>query len=208
MIVIEPSYEIMSPIDGEQILKHIELCGRVCYKSEGKISEGSAKTFVNMICNVKKHNSVLEHYSISVKFTNDRGFSHELVRHRIASFSQESQRYCAYAGDKFSNQITFINPTWFEKDSQQFQIWKNAMIQAELYYLYLIKQGAKPEEARGVLPNDTKTEVVITANLREWIHIFNLRCSKQAHPTMHRVMKPLLKEFQEKIPVIFDDVTY
>lgn len=208
MIVIEPSYEIMSPIDGEQILKHIELCGRVCYRSEGKISEGSAKTFVNMICNVKKHNSVLEHHSITVKLITDRAILAEITRHRIASYSVESQRYCSYAGDKFSNQVTFIKPQWCEKDDDLYKDWCYSLTLAEHTYLELIKKGVKPENARSVLPNSVKTEIVMTANLREWIHIFNLRCSKQAHPDMQALMKPLLKEFQEKIPVIFDDITY
>ncbi len=208
MKIIKPSYEILTPIDRVQILKHIELCGRVCYKSEEKMTEDSASGFVSMIQN-RNHESVLEHFSISVRFICNRGFTHELVRHRIASFSQESTRYCNYSKDKFGNEITVIEPAWFENDMFANSIegrkirWADAMKYAEKCYFDLIEAGMKPQYARGVLPIDLKTEIVITANLREWKHIFKLRNSKAAHPSMQELMGPLQEEFHKNLPEIF-----
>jgi thymidylate synthase (FAD) len=204
MEIIKPSYEILTDINGDDALKIIELAGRTCYKSEDKITEDSSTKFANMICNVYKHESVMEHYNVSVRFICNRGFTHEIVRHRIASFSQESTRYVNYV----NKTMKFIKPNWFEDDTPQMQIWESAMFFAEENYVALIEEGATPQQARGVLPIDIKTEIVVTTNLREWKHILKLRTSKQAHPSMHELMRPLLKEFQEKVPVVFDDVEY
>lgn len=199
--IIEPSFEILTPIDGEQILKHIELCGRVCYKSENLITEDSAKQFVEKI-KQRDHQSVLEHFSITVKFITDRGISHEIVRHRLASFSQESSRYCAYNKDKFGHEITVIRPSNLNDD--QYKLWKTAIEDAELMYFQLLNNGSTPEIARSVLPTCTKTELIVTANLREWKHIFEMRCSEAAHPDVRKIMIPLREEFRKRIPVIFD----
>lgn len=218
MRIIEPSYEILTEISegGIKELQHIERIGRVCYKSEDKITDDgeSAKKFVKMLIG-RGHEAMIEHSTLSVKFTVDRGVSHELVRHRIASFAQESTRYCNYSKDKFDNGVTFIKPFFFDKESENkniecginaYQLWENAMITAETFYLDLLKIGATPQEARSVLPNSTKTEITITANYREWRNFFKLRTAKAAHPQMQEVTRPLLKELKKKLPIIFDDI--
>lgn len=209
MRIIEPSYEILTEISkgGIKELQHIEKIGRVCYKSEDKITEDgeSAKKFVKMIIN-RGHEAMIEHSSLSIKFIVDRGVSHELVRHRIASFAQESTRYCNYSKDKFDNGITFIKPFFFNEPSTQYDLWKRVMEEAEYCYLHLLESGAAPQEARSVLPNSTKTEITITANYREWRNFFKLRTAKAAHPQMTQITRPLLKELKEKLPIIFDDI--
>ena len=218
MRIIEPSYEILTEISegGIKELQHIEKIGRVCYKSEDKITEDgeSAKKFVKMLIG-RGHEAMIEHSSLSVKFTVDRGVSHELVRHRIASFAQESTRYCNYSKDKFDNGVTFIKPFFFDENSENksakfginaYQLWENAMITAENFYLALLDIGATPQEVRSVLPNSTKTEITITANYREWRNFFKLRTAKAAHPQMQEVTRPLLKELKAKLPIIFDDI--
>ncbi len=210
MRVIEPSYEIFTEISegGIKELQHIEKIGRVCYKSEDKITEDgeSAKKFVKMLIE-RGHEAMIEHSSLSVKFTVDRGVSHELVRHRIASFAQESTRYCNYSKDKFDNGITFIKPFFFKEGTTEYEEWEDAMDNAEQSYLFLINDcGATPQEARSVLPNSTKTEITITANYREWRNFFKLRTAKAAHPQMQEVTRPLLKELKTRLPIIFDDI--
>ena len=209
MRIIEPSYEILTEISygGIKELQHIEKIGRVCYKSEDKITEDgeSAKKFVKMLIG-RGHEAMIEHSSLSVKFTVDRGVSHELVRHRIASFAQESTRYCNYSKDKFDNGITFIKPFFFGENTQNYKEWIYAMGIAEKSYLQMLKDGATPQEARSVLPNSTKTEITITANYREWRNFFKLRTAKVAHPQMQEVTRPLLKQLKTILPVIFDDI--
>ena len=216
MRLIKPSFEILTPIDRSQILKAIEVAGRTCYKSEDKITEDSASKFVEMIVG-RGHLSVVEHQTVSVKFICDRGVSHELFRHRIASFSQESTRYCNYSKDKFDNQLTFIIPSWSkiepgEGDQSTFGLqshgeilWLNAMQNSQDIYKSMIQVGWNPQEARSVLPNSLKTEIVVTANLREWREIFRQRCSPAAHPQMRELMIPLRGEFQKVLPEIFGD---
>ncbi len=204
--IIKPSFEILTPINGKDILKLIEVAGRTCYKSNDLITEDSAKNFVEKIAK-RGHESVLEHFNITVRFICNRGFTHELVRHRLASFSQESTRYCNYTKDKFGNEITVIKPAEVNEGTKEYDIWKKAMENAEKSYMEMIENGSKPENARGVLPIDIKTEIVITTNIREWKHILSLRCSKAAHPSMRELMIPLLKEFQKQIPVVFDKVS-
>lgn len=209
MRIIEPSYEILTEISegGIKELQHIEKIGRVCYKSEDKITEDgeSAKKFVKMLIG-RGHEAMIEHSSLSVKFTVDRGVSHELVRHRIASFAQESTRYCNYSKDKFGKEITVIEPCFFSPLSDSYTFWKHAMESAEAHYFSLLDSGATPQEARSVLPNSTKTEITITANYREWRNFFKLRTAKAAHPQMVQVTRPLLKELKTRLPIIFDDI--
>ena len=204
--IIKPSFEILTPINGIEILKLIEIAGRTCYKSNDLITEDSAKNFVEKIAK-RGHESVIEHYNLTVRFICNRGFTHELVRHRIASFSQESTRYCNYTKDKFGNEITVIKPYEIKEDSKEYEIWKTAMENAEKSYMEMVENGSKPENARGVLPIDIKTEIVITTNLREWKHILKLRTSPAAHPSMRELMIPLLHELQKQIPIIFDNIT-
>ena len=198
MKIINASYRIETPIDGAEILKRIEKAGRTCYKSEDRITEESATAFVRMLIE-RGHESVLEHESITVRFVCDRGVSHEIVRHRIASFSQESQRYVRYNGD-----IEFINPRM--PNAKAHEAWQELCERAEETYKELLSYGVQPQQARAVLPNSTKTEIVMTANLREWRHFLKLRTAKAAHPQMRELTVPLLHELQERIPVVFDDI--
>lgn len=219
MKIIPATVELIDSINGQQILKKIELCGRTAYKSEDRITEDSAQTFVRNIIK-SGHESVLEHYSISVRFINDRGVSHEEVRHRITSPTQESTRFCNYSNDKFGNEITYIDirpGMWRDPKVSQlntaaftaiFDEWMQACIDAERHYNRMIELGATPQIARSVLNNSTKTEIVITTNLREWRHFLKLRCSPAAHPQMREVAIMLLRIFKEQIPVIFDDIDY
>lgn len=202
---IRPSFEIMDDIDDAKILQKLERCGRVCYKSEDKITEGSAEKFIGMILK-SGHESVLEHEKLTVKFICDRGVTHEIVRHRIASYSQESTRYCNYSKDKFGNELTFIRPCFWADDSEEYAVWKQAMEEIEKTYVKLISLGAKPEEARSILPNSLKTEIVCTMNLREWRHFFRLRTAERAHPQIREISVALLDELKKRIPVIFDDI--
>jgi thymidylate synthase (FAD) len=202
MKIIKAGYEIMDELNGEAILKKIELCGRVCYKSEEKITQGSAERFVRGIIK-NGHESVLEHVSFSVRFIVDRGVSHELVRHRIASFSQESTRYCNYG---HLEEITIIEPTYWNPSQPEYEAWRRGCEETEIAYMGLLVRGATPQEARSVLPNSLKTEVIMTANLREWRHFLRLRTSKAAHPQMREVTIPLLQDLKTRIPVVFEDI--
>ena len=197
--------------DGLEILRRIERAGRTCYKSEDKATDDSAVRFIKRILTPDssgtRHESVIEHEKVTVRFVCDRGVTHELVRHRLVSFSQESTRYCDYHK---SGEIQVIAPLFWStkgENEQQWLTWLDAMKYAEDHYNKLRELGARPEQARSVLPNSLKTEIVVTANLREWRHIFKLRTSKRAHPQMREVMLPLLAEFKERIPVVYDDIT-
>jgi len=209
MKIIKPSYEILTPISdgGIKELQHIERIARVCYKSEDKISQDgeSAKQLIKMLID-RKHEAMLEHGSISVLFICDRGVSHELVRHRMASFAQESTRYCNYSKDKFGNELTFIEPCFWHEREYKYEDWERAVLEAEDSYFELLDIGASPQEARTVLPNSLKTEIVMTANYREWRHFFKLRCAEAAHPQMRELTRPLLRELHDKLPIIFDDI--
>jgi thymidylate synthase (FAD) len=205
MRIISPSHEILFMPDGETILKHIESAGRTCYKSEDKITSESAKGFIRRILK-SGHHSVIEHAAATVRFICDRGVTHELVRHRLASYSQESTRYANYAREKFGRELTVIRPCFWEEGSTQYIRWQAAMENAERAYLELIDQGARAEEARAVLPNSLKTEIVMTANIREWRHVFMLRCSPAAHPQIRELLLPCLEEFHRRLPILFDDL--
>lgn len=207
MRVIKPGYEILDVINGGEIIKKVEKIGRVCYKSEDKITEESAEKFIGNILK-SGHESVIEHEKISVRFICDRGVSHEIVRHRIASYSQESTRYCNYNKDKFGKELTVIKPVFWKEDSEEYKLWFETMQTIENMYNKMIEMGAKPQEARSILPNSLKTEIVVTMNLREWRHFFKLRTSLKAHPQMREIACPLLDDFKSRIPVIFDDIMY
>lgn len=205
MKIIEPYFEIMDELDGRKMLQKIEKIGRVCYKSEDLITEDSAEKFVGNILK-RGHESVIEHEKISVKMVCDRGVTHEIVRHRVASYSQESTRYCNYQKDKFGNELTFIKPVFWSEDSEEYAVWKNMMQQCEDQYMKLIDLGASPQEARSILPNSLKTEIVVTMNLREWRHFFRLRTAGAAHPQMREIACMVLEEFHRQIPVVFDEL--
>jgi thymidylate synthase (FAD) len=228
MILVKPSFEVLSLMipywrdefasNSQGIISNplqlIELAGRTCYKSEDKITEGSTKKFVENILK-RGHESVIEHSAMTVKIICDRGVTHEIVRHRLCAFSQESTRYCNYKGG-----VTFVIPPWVDIEPGTYHVsddlgktqgdydWANAMITAEYDYISLLANEWSPQQARSVLPNSTKTEIVITANFREWRHIFKLRCSKAAHPQMSEIMIPLHRKAKELVPIIFDDIEY
>jgi thymidylate synthase (FAD) len=220
MFLIKPSYEILSHTT--DALKLIDQAGRTCYKSEDKITNDSAEIFVNMISG-RGHLSVVEHASMTVKFIVDRGVTHEIVRHRIASYSQESTRYCCYGKEKFRKRITYIIPSWCKicpgtynniqsvidgnPDASPGDIsWANSMLGSEISYLDLLNKKWSAQEARSVLPNSLKTEIVMTTNMREWQHVFKLRCSTAAHPQMREIMIPLQQECARQWPAIFKEI--
>jgi len=206
MRIIEPSFEILTEIkDQFDILKRLERIGRTCYRSSSAFDEDSATSFCDMIMD-NQHESVIEHEHISVRIICDRGISHEIVRHRIASYSQESTRYCNYSKGKFGGELTFIKPCFWKEESQEYLRWELVMNMVEENYLFMIDKGTSPQEARSILPNSLKTEIVMTANLREWRHFFKLRTSKKAHPQMREIAIPMLEEFQAKIPVLFEGI--
>lgn len=212
MLIEKANVEIISNNSYQDMLKKIEKIGRVCYKSEDKIKDGSAEKFIRGIIK-RGHESVIEHESISVRFVCDRGVSHEIVRHRIASYSQESTRYCNYTNEKYGEQITCIDiASGFEynleneNDRKKYDIWLNAMKEAEKSYFQLIELGASPQEARSVLPNSLKTEIVATMNLRGWRNFFKLRTAKASHPQFREVACMLLEIFAKDYPVFFEDL--
>lgn len=204
MQIINASYKILTPIsqNGVDELHKIEQIGRLCYKSEDKMTETSAAKFVEALIK-RGHEAMIEHSQLSVIFTVDRGVSHEMVRHRLASFAQESTRYCNYSKEKFGNEITVIKPFFLEQGTDAYDRWEDAMEACEASYFDMLKCGCSPQEARSVLPNSLKTEIAITANYREWRQILRLRTAKDAHPQMREVMCALGDELQEKLSVIF-----
>lgn len=207
MRTINAGYEILTPIRGDE-LQLIEKAGRTCYKSEDKITDESAKKFVAGLIK-RNHEAMLEHSFLSIRFICDRGVSHELVRHRLASFAQESTRYCNYSQDKFGNELTFIKPLFFDEDTNEYRLWEHAMRVAESDYMMMLNVGRTAQEARSILPNSIKTEVVMSTNYREWRHFFKLRAARAtgpAHPQMEEITRPLLEELKTLIPVVFDDI--
>lgn len=221
MNILKPTYEILTPIseNGIEELKFVEKVARTCYQSNDKITEDgeSAKKMVKMLLD-NHHEAMIEHSQLSVMFTVDRGVSHELVRHRLASFAQESTRYCNYSKGKFGCEINVIDiSNGILLDSKMKNMdaavieeiineWLLAMEDSEKHYLRMIELGATPQIARSVLTNSTKTCIIITANYREWRNIFSLRSPISAHPQMREVIIPLLKDVQTKLPVFFDDI--
>ena len=207
MQIIPPSAEILNHPNGAEMLKAIERAGRTCYKSEDKITDDSAAAFVRRILK-RGHESVIEHATLSAKIICDRGVTHEIVRHRLASYSQESTRYCNYAKDKFGNELTFIRPFFWNENSDKYALWHRTMQSIEDTYLQMLELGATPEEARSILPNSLKTEIIVTMNLRAWRHFFKLRTDAASHPQMREVARPLLEACKECVPVVFADITY
>ena len=214
--LVDASYEILTKLNGNDILKHIEKIARTCYRSEDKITPDgeSAKKIVGALIKAG-HEAMIEHFNVSVRFICDVGFYKDLTRHRVASFAIESTRYCNYSKGKFGQELTFIKPVNIKEGSEEYKIWYDCMVQIERAYMEMacLKNAdgtlkCRPDQMRMLLPHSTKAEVNITANLREWRHIFKLRCSDAAHPSIWSLMRPLLVEFKQKIPVIFDDIEY
>lgn len=209
MRTVKPSATIINPnpFDREAavgMLRKIEGAGRTCYKSEDKITEGSAQKFIAMIVN-SGHYSVIEHGNITARIVCDRGVTHELVRHRLCSYSQESTRYCNYSKEQFGNEITVIQPPGLTEG--QLNTWRAAMSYAEEMYFELVNAGASPQIARSVLPNSLKTEIVVTANLREWRHILNIRVvNNRAHPQIREALLPILRQVRTHMPEVFKDL--
>jgi thymidylate synthase (FAD) len=200
MVIVKPGFQIEDTVDGADMLRRIERAGRTCYKSEAKITQDSAEKFVRMVI-AKGHESVLEHEKATVRVVCDRGVSHEIVRHRIASYSQESTRFCDYAK---AGEIQVIQPPGLGEIC--LTLWADAARTAEAIYNNMRGWGLPPEIARSVLPTCLKTEIVMTMNLREWRHFFRLRTAKAAHPQMRELTIPMLAEFKRLIPVVFEDI--
>jgi len=208
MKIITPTFEFLKPVDGMAMLRSIENAARTCYKSEDKITDDSCLKLVKSLI-AHGHHAMLEHESVSARVICDRGVSHELVRHRIASFAQESTRYCNYNTDKFDKQITVIKPVFYKEGTREYSTWKIGCEEAEQVYLALLALGSTAQEARSVLPNSLKTEIVITMNLRSWRHFFELRAcgtTGKPHPQMLEIAVPMLNEFKMLIPIVFDDL--
>lgn len=208
MKVVKPSFEILTPLDRESICKQIELVARTCYKSEDQITDTSAPKMVKALIS-RKHLAMIEHAHVSVKFTCDRGVSHEIVRHRVASYAQESTRYCNYSLGKHGNEITVIEPFFFKHGTPEYAAWYEACLWSEKMYMDLLSMGRSPQEARSVLPNSLKTEIVVTMNLREWIHFFSLRAvgtTGAPHPQIREIALPALKAFAEALPEVFGEL--
>ena len=226
MNIIKPRVELLpnpstgrpyTKEEGLQIVKHLELCARNCYKSEDKITDESANRMIRSLL-MRKHESPVEHVSISVRFICDRGVSHEIVRHRLASYSQESTRYVNYSGDKAGGEITYIDLAGglaYDFNMSQlppemtdaiYEEWLKANEDAEKHYMKLIELGATPQIARSVLNNSTKTDLIMSANPREWRNFFSLRCDLASHPQMREVARELLQVMYNIFGVIFEDL--
>jgi thymidylate synthase (FAD) len=207
MKIIEPNVEILSNINGDEILKHLELCARNCYKSESNITEDttSAIKMINKLIELD-HTAMLEHFNITIKLLCDVGTYKDLTRHRHCSFAIESTRYCNYSKGKFGNEISVIKPCNMDENSGIYHTWLKAMNDMERAYMQMAEIGATPDQLRMILPHSTAASVILTANIREFRHIFNLRCAKAAHPSVRQIMLMTLNEFHNKIPVLFDDL--
>lgn len=205
MRIVEPWIQV-EKFDGKQIMKRIERACRTCYRSEGKITEDSYKKLLKN-CLTRGHESVLEHEKITVRIYSDVGSYKDLTRHRFASFSVESTRYCSYDKDKYGNEIAFMNPVYLEND-EMYEIWKKTMQEIENGYKKMKELGATTDMCRELLPHSTAAEYTMTANIREWKHILSLRANNHVHPSIRQVMIPLLKYFKQEMPDIFDEVPY
>lgn len=205
--IAAPKVEVLTPLDGDAILKHLELCARNCYKSEDKITEDSARQMVRKLLELG-HEAMIEHYNLTVKLTCDMGVYKDLTRHRHVSYAIESTRYCNYSKGKFGNELTVMKPCHIKEGTPEYQIWLSTMETIEKNYNAMAELGCKPDQLRMLLPHSIKADVIMTANLREWRHIFKLRCAPAAHPTVQEVMKMLLGTLKREIPVIFDDIPY
>ena len=205
MKIIKPSAQIISRVNRDDVLDHLEVVGRTCYQSDPK---GDPGEFVKNLIK-RGHEAIIEHYSISVRFIVDRGISHEIVRHRLASFAQESTRYCNYSQGKFNGEITVIKPLFFDEGTDGYADWISSCKIAENHYFDLLRYGCTAQEARSVLPNSLKTEIIMTANLREWRHFFKLRAlglTGRPHSQMVEVALPLFRQMKRILPEIFFDM--
>ncbi len=206
MRIVEPWIKV-EKIDGKKIMKRIERACRTCYRSEGNVTEDSYKKLLAN-CITRGHESVLEHEKVTVRIYSDVGSYKDLTRHRFASFSVESTRYCSYDKDKYGNEIAFMNPAGYMEDKELYEIWKETMQEVEKRYIKMKELGASTDMCRELLPHATAGEYTMTANIREWKHILSLRTTKHVHPAIRQVLIPLLKYFQEEMPEIFSDVEY
>ncbi len=219
MILLDPCIEVES-FNGKEIMKKLEKACRTCYRSEGNITEDSYKNLLKNCIN-RGHESVLEHEKITITMICDIGVYKDLTRHRLASYSIESTRYCNYSKDKFDNQIKFIKPIFYkdwknedlnevikDKDLYKCYLWENCMQNIEQDYNAMSEVGALPDEMRMLLPHSTAAKVTMTANIREWKHILSLRCSNHAHPAIQQLLIPFLLKLKEEMPEIFNDVDY
>ena len=202
MKVVNPSIELLWITPEPE--KQIEIAGRTCYKSEDKITPDSSRDFCRKMIK-SGHHAMIEHASASFRITCDRGISHEIVRHRIASYAQESTRYCNYSKDKFGSELTFIRPPFLE--GKTLKSWAFSCQRAEGTYMELLSQGLSPQIARSVLPNSLKTEVVMTANFREWRHFISLRGTLAAHPQIRPLSLEIWKALFAQAPSLFEDLT-
>jgi thymidylate synthase (FAD) len=207
MLIIPQEVRVPASQLDEGVMLRLERCARICYKSEDKMDDEYNTAFLQRIV-ASGHESVIEHEKVTALFIIDRGISHELVRHRIGSYSQESTRYCNYSKDKFGREISVIEPFFYSPGSLKYRLWEESCLVAEKNYLELLDQGSTPQEARSILPTCLKTEIAVTFNLREWRHFFYMRCSAAAHPQMRQVAIPLLLLFRERFQVLFDSVPY
>lgn len=208
MIIIQPRIYVPQDALAARILTKLERYARVCYKSEDKMSAQGNPDFLKGKVRMG-HESIIEHEKATVMFVIDRGVSHELVRHRVgAAYSQESTRYCSYNKDKFGHEITVIDPYFLHDKPEAYALWQESCQVIEKNYMDMLQKGCSAQEARSILPNSLKTEIVVTFNLREWRHFFRLRCDQAAHPQMRQAAIPLLLYFREKMPVLFDDIEY
>ena len=205
MIVVEPEIQVEN-YDGIRIMKNIERACRTCYRSEGLITEDSYKKLLKNCIN-RGHESILEHEKITIRMTCDIGVYKDLTRHRFGSFSIESTRYCNYGKDKFDNEIKFIKPCNIEP-GYIYGLWANEMQNIEHTYIHMVEAGCTPDQMRMILPHSTAAEVTMTANIREWRHILELRCSKAAHPAIRQLLIPLLLKFKEDMPELFNAIDY
>lgn len=205
MRLVEPWIKV-EKFDGVKIMKKLERACRTCYRSEGSVTEDSYKKLLTN-CITRGHESVLEHEKITVRICNDIGSYKDLTRHRFASFSVESTRYCSYDKDKYGNEISIINPVYIE-NKEIYEVWKKTMEEMEKGYIKMKELGATTDMVREVLPHSTAAEYTMTANIREWKHLLSLRTTKHVHPSIRQVLIPLLRLFKQEMPEIFDDVEY
>lgn len=205
--IVEPSAEIITPLDGDAILKHLELCARNCYKSEDKITHDSAVKMIKKLLELG-HEAMIEHFNVTIKMTCDLGVYKDITRHRHVSYAIESTRYCNYSKGKYGSELTMIAPCNIEKGTPEYKLWLETMETIEKNYNAMAALGCKADQLRMLLPHSIKADVIMTANLREWRHIFKLRCAPAAHPSVQQVMKMLLRQMKSAIPVLFDDINY
>lgn len=204
MKIVEPSVELLRIT--EDGARAIEEAGRTCYKSEDKSTDDSAYRFVRMLSD-RGHQAMLEFGYASFRVVTDRGISHEIVRHRLFSYAQESTRYCNYSKDKFDKEISVVLPSNIRSTDRDgsYELWKQACELTQKHYFLLLQSGCSPQVARSVLPTCLKTEIVMQANFREWLHFLYLRHSPHAHPDMQLVAAQIGAILKKECPAVFED---